>query len=99
MAVMKIFIVHMLREKRMSDFNVDSIYPAEEILKTCVDLSWSDERLAHLVPEAQPEIIRCKDCLHWKHSKIRPNYCEVWDWLNTENDFCSFAERRSDESD
>ena len=41
----------------------------------------------------QPEVIRCKDCKHWKHSTIRPNYCDVWDWCNRANDFCSFAER------
>lgn len=40
------------------------------------------------------EIIRCKDCLHWKHSEIRPNYCDVWDWCNTAEDYCSYAERR-----
>ena len=42
-------------------------------------------------------LIRCKDCLHFKHSDIRPNYCEVWDWQNTDKDYCSFAERRNDE--
>ena len=46
---------------------------------------------------AVPEIIRCKDCIHWKHSDARKNYCEVFDWINNEDDFCSFAERRTDE--
>jgi hypothetical protein len=45
---------------------------------------------------AVSEIIRCKDCIHWKHSDVRKNYCEVFDWMNTADDFCSFAERRTD---
>jgi hypothetical protein len=45
---------------------------------------------------AVPEIIRCKDCIHWKHSDVRKNYCEVFDWINNEDDFCSFAERKRD---
>ena len=46
----------------------------------------------------QPKIIRCKNCLHWQHSEIHPNYCEVWNWCNTAEDFCSFAERRNNVS-
>ena len=42
------------------------------------------------------ELIRCKDCKHWKHSTIRPNYCDVWDWCNRADDFCSFAERKTE---
>ena len=42
------------------------------------------------------KVVRCKDCLHFKHSDIRPNYCEVWDWQNTDKDYCSFAERKTD---
>ena len=26
-----------------------------------------------------PEIIRCKNCMHWKHSDVRKNYCEGLD--------------------
>ena len=40
------------------------------------------------------KVMRCKDCAHWKHSTVRPSYCEVWDWQNAENDYCSFAERK-----
>lgn len=48
------------------------------------------------LPSAEPQIIRCKDCVHWKHSSIRPNYCDVWDWCNQADDFCSFAERKKE---
>ena len=51
------------------------------------------KELKHL-PTAQQEIIRCKDCKHWKfdhtcheHSLVSPMMA---------NDFCSRAERRTD---
>lgn len=47
------------------------------------------------LPSAQPEIIRCKDCKHWRfdhtcreHSLVSPMMA---------NEFCSRAERRTDE--
>lgn len=52
------------------------------------------QRIAEL-PAAQPEIIRCKDCKHWRddhtcheHSLVSP-MCA--------NEYCSRAERRTDE--
>ena len=42
---------------------------------------------------AQPEIIRCKDCKHWDGVDT----CDVIDAPVWDNDFCSMAERRSDE--
>ena len=54
------------------------------------------------VPPAQPEVIRCKDCKFWTHIKRTKRYwCKTDDGLydlNTSaDDFCSRAERRSDE--
>lgn len=49
------------------------------------------------LPSAQPEITHCAECIHWKHSAVRESYCEVFDWTNTAEDFCSFAERRTDD--
>ena len=46
------------------------------------------------LPSAQPEIVRCKDC---KYYDGRP--CGIVDWYNTADDFCSRAERRTDETD
>ena len=40
-------------------------------------------------------VVRCKDCKHFKHGNIRPNYCEVFDWSNEKSDFCSFGERKT----
>ena len=42
---------------------------------------------------AQQEIIRCKDCKHWDGVDT----CDVIDAPVWDNDFCSMAERRSDE--
>ena len=57
------------------------------------------------LPSAQPEIIRCKDCKHWTNnigdSKLRDNYCNDeahgFYYQCSEDDYCSFAERRTDE--
>ena len=57
------------------------------------------------LPSAQPEIIRCKDCKHWTNnigdSKLKDNYCNDeahgFYYQCSEDDYCSFAERRTDE--
>lgn len=43
--------------------------------------------------DAQPEIIRCKDCKHL----FEDNGCPLrtW-WTHTEDDFCSYAERKDE---
>ena len=43
---------------------------------------------------AQPEIIRCKDCWHYPSEYAD---CPMIGWARNENDFCSKAERRTDE--
>ena len=53
--------------------------------------------LINELPAVQPQITHCAECIHWKHSDVRKSYCEVFDWVNTADDFCSFAERRTDE--
>ena len=45
------------------------------------------------LPSAQPEIIRCRDCKHWDGVDT----CDVIDAPVWDNDFCSMAERRTDE--
>ena len=48
------------------------------------------------LPSAQPEIIRCKDC-RWRDDYGHWLGCPV---LNTDDDnFCSMAERRTDDPD
>lgn len=44
------------------------------------------------VPSVQPvfEVLRCKDCVYFEDG----NPCGIVDYWNTEDDFCSRAERR-----
>ena len=61
-------------------------------------LSIVDNALLHKYKQAeiQPEIIRCKDCVYsqgedsWVH-------CNRVTWWNSRDDFCSMAERRTNE--
>ena len=50
------------------------------------------------IPSSQPEIIRCKDC-KW-FNKLE---CAIWikddSDKPTENDYCSFAEKRGEQDD
>ena len=41
-------------------------------------------------------VVRCKDCRHRKESYTLPPRCEVFDWFSKKNDYCSFAERKSE---
>lgn len=50
------------------------------------------------LPSAQPEIIRCKDCKQfrrWIDTDIC--FCDITESERSDNDFCSYAERRTDE--
>ena len=58
----------------------------------CGSFKGLEKRLQSL-PSAQPEIIRCKDCKHWDGVDT----CDVIDAPVWDNDFCSMAERRTDE--
>ena len=51
------------------------------------------ENVVKQLPPIQPEIIRCKDCKHWDGVDT----CDVIDAPVWDNDFCSMAERRSNE--
>lgn len=43
--------------------------------------------------EAQPDIVRCKDCKYYIKSE---SYCDYLGITISDLDFCSFAERRTD---
>ena len=56
------------------------------------------------LPSAQPEIIHCKDCKHWREGTAF-SYCDklhgmgvldALDYMTTEDDYCSMAERMED---
>ena len=51
------------------------------------------------LPSAQPEIVRCKDCKQfrrWIDTDIC--FCDITEAEMSDNDFCSRAERRTDET-
>ena len=58
-----------------------------------------------LLPPAQPEIIRCKDCKYWVPGYITDNddfippKCGEWQQMvgHSSDDYCSLAKRREDE--
>lgn len=59
------------------------------------------------LPSVQPDIIHCKDCKHWREGTVF-SYCDklhgmgvldVLDYMTAEDDYCSMAERRTDETD
>lgn len=60
---------------------------------------WFDDVAALVkLPSAEPEITRCKDC---KYRDVF-GYCVYGTrlaWVTESNDFCSKAERRTDETD
>lgn len=60
-----------------------------------IDADELEELWAGISPGAtvQPEIIWCKDCKHWDGVDT----CDVIDAPVWDNDFCSMAERRSNE--
>ena len=52
------------------------------------------------LPSAQPEIIRCKDCKYCDRGidEDGNQFLQCFGWVGTqEDDFCSHAERRTDE--
>lgn len=62
-----------------------------------------DKRITPL-PSAQPEIIHCRDCKHhWTHSCMDAFPREICDldqtFYDSNIDYCSLAERRTDEID
>lgn len=80
---------------------VDRLECAIAHINTSVDIDPWAQKLAvesmrmriTLIKSGQTEIIRCKDCIHkFDHD------CPI-DWGKTDSDFCSFAERRTDEPD
>jgi len=76
--------IEVLRNRWLKTRNYEGI--GEDIAEEC-------EIYLKTLPSAQPEIIRCKDCKHWDGVDT----CDVIDAPVWDNDFCSMAERRSDE--
>ena len=62
---------------------------------------WAIDALVDKQPtvEAVP-VVRCKDCIRWRRSKTN-TAAKVCDWdryEKTENDYCSWAKRKEDDT-
>lgn len=90
---------------------MDDLISREAATEGFESVTWHDTRdadIAHDVigklSSAQPEIIRCKDCRHWREGTSY-SYCfklyamgvlNAYDHMVAEDDFCSKAERREE---
>ena len=82
-----------LCEKAVRNQPPERLYTDEEIQKMQeIEQAQIQKAFALGREDALSEIIRCKDC---KYYDGRP--CGIVDWYNTANDFCSRAQRRTDE--
>ena len=59
------------------------------------------ERVVELMPTAEPEIIRCKDCKNWDTTWQNDwaknyHYCPIVDGTRDGDWYCADAERRTD---
>ena len=86
----------------MSDIRIgDEVYIhgfVDEVRKDVVIIKNADE----IIPSAQPEIIRCKDCKyiteHYDTDGNVPYWtCSEWDSGTDYDGFCHYAERSEDE--
>ena len=99
----------MATEKRLIDANA---IPYEEHYVPDGDAQWEYKKeLCVLKPviDAMPtedavEVVRCKDCKHWKFiDSLNPHWeCQIFcglhdcGYLTGADDFCSYGERRDD---
>ncbi len=71
-------------------------------LDTDADRKYARE-VFEALPSAQPEIVRCKDCKYWREHKYAKEtkryipFCGFNAIYTKADDFCSHAERRTDE--
>ncbi len=88
----------------MSDFEklINASDLIEWIMEAYPDWCVGDVRgiVDHIeaLPPAQPEIIRCEECkLANEWHKGKKAWCDAWDNVVFKGDFCSYAERRTDD--
>lgn len=49
-----------------------------------------------LLPSAEPEVVRCKDCKHWNITSDGFGECEITDRQFFSIEYCSFGERKEE---
>lgn len=77
-------------------------YEPSQVARDIATIIENEQDMRVIEKNAQAEIIRCKDCKFWTHIKRTNRYwCKTDDGLYdlnpSPNDFCSRAERRTDE--
>ena len=80
------------------DMAVDMYNGGGIVQATYSDIGKALVKFLNLVPSAQPEIVRCKDCKcgDWYTAIDGNRYCYCMETGNggrTEDDYCSYAER------
>ena len=100
------------RQQAIDAIEAEKIAHGQYLTSSYVGYEFAEDAIRKL-PSAQPEIIRCKDCKHWIpydwmfsevwQSKNIADYpedeigCDCCDMAMKANDFCSRAERKTDE--
>ena len=73
---------------------------AGRFMQNAIDGEAQEYEMENL-PSAEQEIIRCKDCKHYRsYAGVIDGYCGMAEWYGRyqyPNDFCSRAKRRTDE--
>lgn len=54
------------------------------------------EKAVEMLPSAEPEAIRCKDCKHWYKDADSGMSCEYTEMSQPEDGFCNWAERKEE---
>lgn len=75
----------------------------DAVVKRDANCGIDSAEVLKLLPPAQPDIIRCKDCRkHNVHSGYKDDCCPLYEWRGMsyghEHDYqyCSYAERREE---
>ena len=80
-----------IEQEKMIIEALPSLYPLQDFEEKAI------HKVIDALPLAQPEIIRCKDCVHADYKNIvKALWCSECGQGRTvaPNDFCSYAERR-----
>lgn len=84
-------------------------YIDADVARRIIDSPRSKEQMLLVLSQVEPadvvEVVRCKDCKHsepsTKHENCKNIENKFWCWVQadvwSDNDFCSYGERREDE--
>ena len=80
-------VLESMKSKESYNALIDLCNMAIEALSEvrCNDCKWNDDVI---------EVVRCKDCLHYKSDGGAMMVCDVSDIVVNDDDFCSYGERK-----